>query len=130
MAGLFQEMVDEKRIDVPAQNGKRGGAYCSSSYGHGPFQLLNFTGTQRDVATLAHESGHGESILIIAWAIKMMSCFGHRRPLHALVQARYPPVPPAAHLGGDGVDLRRDDRLPGLTRQGTERRGQARDAHG
>jgi len=59
MAGLFVEMVDQKRIDVPAQNGKRGGAYCSSSYGSGPFQLLNFTGTQRDVATLAHESGHG-----------------------------------------------------------------------
>jgi oligoendopeptidase F len=59
MADLFTEMVDQKRIDVPAQNGKRGGAYCSSSYGNGPFQLLNFTGTQRDVATLAHESGHG-----------------------------------------------------------------------
>ena len=59
MADLFMEMVDQKRIDVPAQNGKRGGAYCSSSYGTGPFQLLNFTGTQRDVATLAHESGHG-----------------------------------------------------------------------
>ena len=64
MAGLFQEMVDEKRIDVPAQNGKRGGAYCSSSYGHGPFQLLNFTGTQRDVATLAHESGHGAHFML------------------------------------------------------------------
>jgi oligoendopeptidase F len=64
MAGLFTTMVDEKRIDVPAQNGKRGGAYCSSSYGTGPFQLLNFTGTQRDVATLAHESGHGAHFML------------------------------------------------------------------
>ena len=64
MADLFTEMVDQKRIDVPAQNGKRGGAYCSSSYGNGPFQLLNFTGTQRDVATLAHESGHGAHFLL------------------------------------------------------------------
>ena len=43
MADLFTQMVDEKRIDVPAANGKRGGAYCSSAYGVGPFQLLNFT---------------------------------------------------------------------------------------
>mmetsp|Transcript_24878 Transcript_24878/g.34288 ORF Transcript_24878/g.34288 Transcript_24878/m.34288 type:complete len:677 (-) Transcript_24878:260-2290(-) len=59
MAGLFLQMVDEKRIDVPAARGKAGGAYCSSAFGCGPFQLLNFTGTQRDVSTLAHESGHG-----------------------------------------------------------------------
>jgi pepF/M3 family oligoendopeptidase len=64
MADLFTEMVDQKRIDVPAQNGKRGGAYCSSSYGNGPFQLLNFNGTQRDVATLAHESGHGAHFML------------------------------------------------------------------
>ena len=64
MADLFTEMVDQNRIDVPAQNGKRGGAYCSSSYGNGPFQLLNFTGTQRDVATLAHESGHGAHFML------------------------------------------------------------------
>ena len=64
MADLFTQMVDEKRIDVPAQNGKRGGAYCSSAYGCGPFQLLNFTGTQRDVATLAHESGHGAHFML------------------------------------------------------------------
>lgn len=64
MAELFTQMVDEKRIDVPAQNGKRGGAYCSSAYGVGPFQLLNFTGTQRDVATLAHESGHGAHFML------------------------------------------------------------------
>ena len=64
MAKLFMDMVDEKRIDVPAQDGKRGGAYCSSSFGSGPFQLLNFTGTQRDVATLAHESGHGAHFIL------------------------------------------------------------------
>ena len=64
MADLFTQMVDEKRIDVPAANGKRGGAYCSSAYGVGPFQLLNFTGTMRDVATLAHESGHGAHFML------------------------------------------------------------------
>jgi len=64
MAKLFMDMVNEKRIDVPAQDGKRGGAYCSSSFGSGPFQLLNFTGTQRDVATLAHESGHGAHFIL------------------------------------------------------------------
>ena len=58
MADMFTKFVDEKRIDVPAQDGKRGGAYCSSAYGSGPFQLLNFTHSARDVATLAHESGH------------------------------------------------------------------------
>ena len=64
MAKHFTDMVENKRIDVPAVDGKRGGAYCSSSYGCGPFQLLNFTGTQRDVATLAHESGHGVHFIL------------------------------------------------------------------
>jgi len=60
MAGMFMDMVREKRIDVPAIDGKRGGAYCAGVVpGIGPFQLLNFDGSKRDVATLAHESGHG-----------------------------------------------------------------------
>ena len=60
MAQMFTDMVDEKRIDVPAVDGKKGGAYCAGVVpGIGPFQLLNFDGTKRDVATLAHESGHG-----------------------------------------------------------------------
>ncbi|KAL7496218.1 hypothetical protein ACHAWT_009971 [Skeletonema menzelii] len=59
-AEMFMSMVDEKRIDVPAANGKKGGAYCAGVIpGIGPFQLLNFDGTKQDVATLAHESGHG-----------------------------------------------------------------------
>jgi oligoendopeptidase F len=60
MAQMFTDMVNEKRIDVPATNGKKGGAYCAGVVpGIGPFQLLNFDGTKQDVATLAHESGHG-----------------------------------------------------------------------
>ncbi len=60
MADLFVGMVKEKRIDVPAVDHKKGGAYCSGVIpGVGPFQLLNFDGTKHDVATLAHESGHG-----------------------------------------------------------------------
>lgn len=60
MAELFMNMVNEKRIDVPAVDGKKGGAYCAGVVpGVGPYQLLNFDGTKHDVATLAHESGHG-----------------------------------------------------------------------
>ena len=60
MAKLFEQMIDEKRIDVPATDGKKAGAYCSGATPlTGPFQLLNFAGTKHDVATLAHESGHG-----------------------------------------------------------------------
>ncbi|KAL3801955.1 hypothetical protein HJC23_010299, partial [Cyclotella cryptica] len=60
MSEMFMKMVNEKRIDVPATNGKKGGAYCAGVVpGVGPFQLLNFDGTKQDVATLAHESGHG-----------------------------------------------------------------------
>ena len=110
MADLFTQMVDEKRIDVPAQNGKRGGAYCSSAYGCGPFQLLNFTGTQRDVATLAHESGHGAHFML-----------SYKQGILQF----HPPDP-----GGDGKHLRRDDRLPRPSGQGAQRRGPSGDAYG
>jgi len=54
MADLFMGMVNEKRIDVPAVDHKKGGAYCAGVIpGVGPFQLLNFDGTKHDVATLA-----------------------------------------------------------------------------
>ena len=60
LSDMFMDMVNEKRIDVPATNGKKGGAYCAGVVpGVGPYQLLNFDGTKQDVATLAHESGHG-----------------------------------------------------------------------
>jgi oligoendopeptidase F len=47
MADLFMGMVNEKRIDVPAVDHKKGGAYCAGVVPDvGPFQLLNFDGTK------------------------------------------------------------------------------------
>lgn len=43
-------------IDVPPREGKVSGAYCIR--GEVPYILLNFTGSQDDVRTFAHELGH------------------------------------------------------------------------
>lgn len=43
-------------IDVPPRKGKVSGAYCIR--GEVPYILLNFTGSQNDVRTFAHELGH------------------------------------------------------------------------
>jgi oligoendopeptidase F len=52
-------------IDSDLGPNKTGGAFCSSfSPGYHPFVLVNFTGTQRDVETLAHELGHGLHALL------------------------------------------------------------------
>lgn len=57
LSDMFMSMVDEKRIDVPATDGKKGGAYCAGVVpGVGPYQLLNFDGTKQDVATLGETS--------------------------------------------------------------------------
>ncbi len=56
-AALF---FSEKRIDAPPSAGKSGGAFCMGMLpGLPPYVMLNFTGTLRDVSTLAHELGHG-----------------------------------------------------------------------
>lgn len=58
MAEMFLKFVEEKRIDMPAVQGKRTGAFCHSCTTKlGPFQCLNYTGNRADVETLAHESG-------------------------------------------------------------------------
>jgi len=47
-------------IDAPVRPGKRGGAFCSYTVPSAhPYILLNYSGTRRDVLTLAHELGHG-----------------------------------------------------------------------
>lgn len=47
-------------IDVPPQNGKDSGAFAHpTSPSVHPYLMLNYYGKVRDVATLAHELGHG-----------------------------------------------------------------------
>ncbi|MBI2354839.1 MAG: M3 family oligoendopeptidase [Deltaproteobacteria bacterium] len=51
---------DERRVDVMPRPGKSGGAFAMGISPHDPpFLLLNYTGNLRDLATIAHEAGHG-----------------------------------------------------------------------
>jgi oligoendopeptidase F len=60
LAGIVDRFIDESWIDAPVRPGKRGGAFAAGvSPDHHPYVLLNWTSTTRDVATLAHELGHG-----------------------------------------------------------------------
>ncbi|MCC7206080.1 MAG: M3 family oligoendopeptidase [Anaerolineae bacterium] len=60
MAEIAGEFFDRRWIHAPVVKGKRGGAFASPSVpSHHPYVLVNYTGAGRDVATLAHELGHG-----------------------------------------------------------------------
>ena len=50
-------IIQKNIIDVPPEKGKSSGAYCIR--GETPYILLNFTGSQSDGYTFAHELGHG-----------------------------------------------------------------------
>lgn len=45
-------------IDSCNNEGKRGGAYCTSCHSVHPYVLMSYEGTLNDVSTLAHELGH------------------------------------------------------------------------
>lgn len=45
-------------IDSCNNEGKRGGAYCTSCYTAHPYVLMSYEGLLNDVSTLAHELGH------------------------------------------------------------------------
>ena len=50
--------LSDGRVDVEIKDGKRNGAYSSSTYNKGPFILLNHNGSLSDAFTIAHECGH------------------------------------------------------------------------
>jgi oligoendopeptidase F len=58
--GIIREFFDKNWIDAELRDGKRGGAFSSSTVPSvHPYILMNFTDKLRDVMTLAHELGHG-----------------------------------------------------------------------
>jgi oligoendopeptidase F len=60
MAGIAKMFFDNNWIDAPVRSKKRSGAFASPTVPSiHPYILLNFSGTQDDVMTLAHELGHG-----------------------------------------------------------------------
>ena len=57
---IVREFFDKNWIDAELRDGKRGGAFSSSTVPSvHPYILMNFTDKLRDVMTLAHELGHG-----------------------------------------------------------------------
>lgn len=73
-----RRFFDEGWIDAPLRPAKQGGAFCAPvTPGLHPYVLVNFTGTRRDVLTLAHELGHGLHFLLA----REQSLFEHVTPL-------------------------------------------------
>ncbi|MCX6140817.1 MAG: M3 family oligoendopeptidase [Candidatus Kapabacteria bacterium] len=60
-AGAIAKMFFDKNwIHAPTRKGKRSGAYSAGTIASvHPYVFMNYTGTTRDVQTLAHELGHG-----------------------------------------------------------------------
>lgn len=59
-AKLAQAFFDNGWIDTPQALGKRGGAFCMFvTPDLHPYVLVNFSGSTKQVLTLAHELGHG-----------------------------------------------------------------------
>jgi oligoendopeptidase F len=78
LADAALPFFDDRWIDAPARPGKRPGAFCAYTVpDHHPYLLLNWTGQARDVATLAHELGHG----LHAWLARGQGVFHQSTPL-------------------------------------------------
>ena len=52
------QCLEDGVVDVAIKDGKRNGAYSTSTYDEGAFILLNHNGDLSDAFTLAHECGH------------------------------------------------------------------------
>lgn len=78
LADIVGRFIDEGWIDAPQRPGKRPGAFCAYAVpSHHPYVLLNWTGRNRDVLTLAHELGHG----LHAYLSREQGIFHHSTPL-------------------------------------------------
>lgn len=75
---LAKRFFDERWVDAPVREHKRGGAFCSYTVPSvHPYVMLNFTARRRDVLTMAHELGHG----LHAALAQPQGVFHHSTPL-------------------------------------------------
>ena len=59
-AGMAQQILDANHVDSEIRKGKMSGAFCATITPNlTPWVLLNYQGRPDDVATMAHELGHG-----------------------------------------------------------------------
>ena len=59
-AGMAQQILDADHVDSEIRKGKMSGAFCATiTPDLTPWVLLNYQGRADDVATMAHELGHG-----------------------------------------------------------------------
>jgi oligoendopeptidase F len=78
MAEIASRFFDQHWIDAELRPGKRGGAFSASTVPSvHPYVMLNYTGTQRDVMTVAHELGHG----VHQWLSREQGLFENDTPL-------------------------------------------------
>jgi len=60
MAEIAERFFNQKYIHAPVLPGKRGGAFAHPCVPEvHPYVMVNYTGSLRDVSTVAHELGHG-----------------------------------------------------------------------
>lgn len=58
--GIAEQFFSKRWIDAEVREGKQGGGFCCQTTPDlHPYILVNYTGTMRDVMTVAHELGHG-----------------------------------------------------------------------
>ena len=78
LAEIAGRFFERRWIDAELRPGKRGGAFSAGTVPSAhPYVLLNYTGTQRDVMTLAHELGHGAH----QWLSREQGLFEQDTPL-------------------------------------------------
>src|SRR3989344_1860197 len=74
MAKYASQIINENHLDSLLGESKMSGAYCMDiSPGVTPYVLVNYTGTERDVSTLAHELGHGVHDLLAHIQVPLLS---------------------------------------------------------
>ncbi len=60
LGSAAEKFFTHNYIDAAPRQGKRGGAFCAYTVpSRHPYILMSYTGSRRDVLTLAHELGHG-----------------------------------------------------------------------